>query len=135
MWIIEHVACLLTIHWMKTFRNMQTAPSISIKNCRLRKSTFRVTSSKFKTTSLRLLNVAKVSTSSEKTLTKMITRLNVKFQSLHLTCIHSNGIKAMTIILISVILYLEIGLMKDSRKMPFQKVRTLRLKESSKTSL
>ena len=120
---------------MKTIRNMLTAPSISIKNWRVRELKYRVTSIKFKTTSLRLLNVAKVSTSSEKTLTQMTTRFNVKFQSLHLTCIHSNRIKAVGIILISVILYLETDLMKDSRRMLFQKVRTLRLKELSKTSL
>ena len=119
---------------MKTFRNMLTAPSISIKNWRLRELKYRVTSIKFKTTSLRLLNVAKVSTSSEKTLTQMTTRFNVKLQSLHLTCIHSNRIKAAGIILISVILYLETGLMKEKRRMLFQKVQTLRLKELSKTS-
>ena len=114
---------------------MQIIPSISIKNLKFKKSKYRVASIRFKTTSQRLLNVGKVNTCHTKTLTQIISKLNLRFQSLHLTCIHSNGIRVMKIILISVVHCLEIGFKKELRRMLFRKVQILRLKESSKTLL
>ena len=79
--------------------------------------------------------MGKVNICHEKTWTKIISKLNLRSQSLHLICIYRNEITAMKIIRILVELRLERGLMKKSRRKLFRKVQILRLIELSNTLL